>query len=1114
MKLGIVAISVVFVFIYMSQAFAEQEDFWIARLIQSDPYYFSDYSFGPQLLKKSGYPLEPYLVPGVTDENSNIEKISSVYNDSNLDKTEKIKPSPSERAQIFVVSFSGGELEGDQFTSFIGFTPIKYKPSDKTPAHHQQYAQALELRSLPEKNMEEFYQYIVGAYVQAGKPPEPLDITIYVVTGDGHVLQSWFYKKCEMIEYTPYRDETMSILKFSGKYAAEYSDRTVFACVGHSVDFGLKETALVGPEVIRNRDLIPFNEEQIKKFAVHFSGGEIPFSGSSLSFSHFAPVVEGENLEPQIGSLVFDTPQFLLSSLPNKDMEVYYQWIERYINKGKKPEPFDVTIDMITGDNSILQTWAYKKCKIKNYVTYFEDFLAIAKFSGRFAPEFRDRAVFECSGLAIDASVRQIEEPNNRLTSDFIPSDLDRAQHIVVYFEGTEISPAKSVLTFTKFAPVIDDKPQKIVPTYPLAKTAIETGTSPKFILESLPSKDKEWLNEFTTKYVNIGKVPELFKVSVDVVTGDGSIIQSWDYQKCQITNYKQYFDDNRLFLKFHGKFQPEIKERTTFECGGFSFDGTTKQREEPLTDLVHYADYAPKYEDRAVKYAVHFSGGEIKEPFSSFTYSKFEPTFPHPGGPAKHREFIPKFTLEGLSTKDKQRVLIGVSAYINPQKPPEPFDVTVDVLTGDNKILQQWFYKKCQFVDAKLILVNAIPIYKIYGGEGMEYRDSFDIECDGFQLDFSVKDPDYEPPDTEQYLKDPHNRLTGIVFHMQNGELETTWTTFEVPMFEANGPTEFTVTAIPNKNFFPLMEFFSRYMNPGKSPEKFDVIVDFVAGDGVRITSFKYTKCDFTGGYMYYDDSIISQKIRPQIAPEMKAKGEATCSGLSINQVFAQMYSIPSNTFTELSPLKQIQNGVIRADVVCGDGYQKMLAPFKEMPRCVFSDNVSIFEERLGWIAVIELDDYDYVTNPIPKREDSAEGLVVRFSGQDFEEEIKVDTFVKYVPTTSVDSSEPGYAFGSGPLFFIDGLPSKDKSKLYEIISKSINPGKKPEPFEISLDILYGDGTGFMSLKHEKCKIERYHIFLDQNLFSYKYHGKWQTEIKDRLTMSCVKIGGGPVPI
>ena len=111
MKFEIIAFLVVLSFLPMSQAFAAQEDFWIAELIASDPYYFSDQDFGMNILKLSGSSLEPYLVPGVTDENSSLEEISKAYRDSVPSVREEVNPPPTERAQIFVVSFSGGEQD-------------------------------------------------------------------------------------------------------------------------------------------------------------------------------------------------------------------------------------------------------------------------------------------------------------------------------------------------------------------------------------------------------------------------------------------------------------------------------------------------------------------------------------------------------------------------------------------------------------------------------------------------------------------------------------------------------------------------------------------------------------------------------------------------------------------------------------------------------------------------------------------------------------------------------------------------------------------------------------------------------------------------------------------
>jgi len=497
LEYGLIA-SIIFLITFsstsISQSFADTDDnIWVANLIELDPYYFSDFGFGPGILKITERSLEPYLVPGQTNEESSLEEISAAYEKSTANISENRIPSDDDRGKIFVVKFSGGYIENQEYTSFIGFTPIKYQISNKAPAHHQQYHQAVELQSLPEKGMQKFYESIVAKAINPGIPQRPFDISIELLTGDGHILQSWYYKKCELVEYTPYTNEILAELKFSGKFAGSFEDKSLFACVGHNVDFSLRESELVG-EKIRHRDLLPDDNDTVKKFAVRFSGGEIPFSGDTLSFSKFTPVIGDTTSEPQIAHLVYNTPQFLLSSLPSKQNESFYNWIGRYINAGKPPESFDVTIDLITGDNSILQTWSYTKCDVIDYVTYFEDLFPVAKFSGGFAPEFRDKSIFQCRGLMIDPTIRAIEDDSNLITSEDIPSEQDRAQSLRVYFEGTEIEPPKTIDTFTKFAPVIDDKPQFVYSTYPYER-------SPKFILESLPSKDKEWFGQSFSKF-------------------------------------------------------------------------------------------------------------------------------------------------------------------------------------------------------------------------------------------------------------------------------------------------------------------------------------------------------------------------------------------------------------------------------------------------------------------------------------------------------------------------------------------------------------------------------------------------------------------------------------
>jgi len=59
--------------------------------------------------------------------------------------------------------------------------------------------------------------------------------------------------------------------------------------------------------------------------------------------------------------------------------------------------------------------------------------------------------------------------------------------------------------------------------------------------------------------------------VQVDIVAGDGSIIQTWDYRQCDIEGYWTYIDDWKEYYKYIPGNESEIHERFQFECRGFS---------------------------------------------------------------------------------------------------------------------------------------------------------------------------------------------------------------------------------------------------------------------------------------------------------------------------------------------------------------------------------------------------------------------------------------------------------------------------------------------------------------------------------------------------------------
>ena len=319
--------------------------------------------------------------------------------------------------------------------------------------------------------------------------------------------------------------------------------------------------------------------------------------------------------------------QFLLESLPNKLQKTSYDFISRYINAGKVPELFDIQIDMITGDGTILYSIDYSKCKVTNYSVYLNENMGFIKFLPQIKSEIHEKGILDCTGVdgivlpekfphsrwhippltqtAIGIPANEIvckenfelmvrppagtsvcvkEDSISKLEqrgwdkasqSDIVsskirpivPTQEERAISFVGHFQGTEIAPPQTSYTFSKFSPITNNESIILKPDHPL------DSSDKQFYLESLPSKDKAWLYELASMYINPGKIPELFEVTIEMVSGDGEILQTWEYGKCKITNYDVYLEDGLLNYKFHEKWQSEIRDRTIFDCAGLKLN-------------------------------------------------------------------------------------------------------------------------------------------------------------------------------------------------------------------------------------------------------------------------------------------------------------------------------------------------------------------------------------------------------------------------------------------------------------------------------------------------------------------------------------------------------------
>jgi len=144
--------------------------------------------------------------------------------------------------------------------------------------------------------------------------------------------------------------------------------------------------------------------ERAQSIVVRFSDGPMPTEIPFTTFSLFQPITQREKFVHENAYVIGDKPQFILQSLPSKDKVELYKAIDKvYFAKAGTATitRFDVAIDILAGDGSLIQTWKYSKCHVYAYGTYLQEVRNFYPFSDRLESEFRDKIVFECAGVRL-----------------------------------------------------------------------------------------------------------------------------------------------------------------------------------------------------------------------------------------------------------------------------------------------------------------------------------------------------------------------------------------------------------------------------------------------------------------------------------------------------------------------------------------------------------------------------------------------------------------------------------------------------------------------------------------------------------------------------------------
>lgn len=146
------------------------------------------------------------------------------------------------------------------------------------------------------------------------------------------------------------------------------------------------------------------DNERAHSFVVHFSDGLITKPLTISTFSKFQ--ITSSSTDEVRGSFPIyqftDTPEFYLESLPSIDKKDFYKGVNNWMTKSTAISPFDVDVDVISGDGRIIQTWKFSKCELTGYGTYLQDVINLYQFSNNNEKsEIRERATFACQGIKL-----------------------------------------------------------------------------------------------------------------------------------------------------------------------------------------------------------------------------------------------------------------------------------------------------------------------------------------------------------------------------------------------------------------------------------------------------------------------------------------------------------------------------------------------------------------------------------------------------------------------------------------------------------------------------------------------------------------------------------------
>ena len=399
-------------------------------------------------------------------------------------------------------------------------------------------------------------------------------------------------------------------------------------------------------------------------------------------------------------------------------------------------------------------------------------------------------------------------QANSDRVTNFIVPENERPQVFIVSFSGGFIKEKKTFFTFSKCehqSPSIEDSNHRYAP-------------QPKFILESLPSKDKELFYKGVEQYIQHNPLIKPFDVDVQVVTGEGMVLQTWEYENCEITGYFLSKLESKIIFGFTRTFNPEIREETTFECQGFSFNPNqvelTHSNEE--NQPVIPKNYLPSEEDRGQFFFVRFGNTRVSDLDTITTFSKFNPI-----------------------------TVLSKTYYV-----PYHYNVSVPVTLSDLPIEEPGLGEPCETPGQGPPEGNP--------GQGSPEGNPGQGSPGGNPGNGSPCDvPGLEPKPIPP--QDPNEVISYVV--VSGGVSVPITVTRSTEGYSPGDRPQFVLGSLPSKDKEPFYKLVNKWILDVNNP-RFNVGVDLITSDGTILQTWEYKGCEINEFQTFLNDSLLSHKF------------------------------------------------------------------------------------------------------------------------------------------------------------------------------------------------------------------------------------------------------------